>query len=398
MGSDAGPDTPFPTELSPQFSRSSKDKQLSQCNIAYHHLELPASHPTKSSLESSAVSKSVEVSQVLHTVPAGSDFEEDHALVSKHVKKLINKFEARDIGLSLEELSSRPLAGDADEMDVNGEPLSSNVDASVNDSNKDQGNDSFIGSSTLKEIQKLLAEAENIALTQFDPVPSFAPFQEVSDSSSVPIEKDGSEDSRLVKISPALQRVLSWDESLTRRNMQEDSSLMKTLNSRRRSLKWESSLAIDLPTKEETLEEMTRPTKQGAKEMSVVAKSIGRSEPEGCSSATVDKNLHALTAVTKSNANRESSIEKVLELQNPSATEPLGNITSDLGDFQHVLAKTSVEGDGIRESDDSSSIDSLAARVKSLLKNESPVLHATEILKSAEEEERKTRGKKQTTI
>ncbi|KAM7168495.1 centrosome-associated protein ALMS1 isoform 2-T3 [Macrochelys suwanniensis] len=399
MDSDAGPDTPLPAELSPQFSRSSKDKPLSQCSIAYHQLELPTPHPTKGSSESLAVSNSVGLSQILHTVPAGSDFEKGPTLVSKHVQKLINKFESRDIGLSLEKLSASPLAGDADEMDVSGESLSSNVDASVTDLNKGQGNDSFIGSNTLKEIQKLLAEAENIALTPFDPVPSVAPFQEVSDSSSVPIKKDGSEDSRLAKeISPALQRILSWDESLTGRSMQEDSSLMKTLNSRRRSLKWESSLAIDLPTKEEIVEETTRPTQQGAMEACGVAKSIGRSEPEGCSSATVDKNLPALMAVTKSNTSSESSIERVLELQNPSATEPLGSITSDLGDFQHALAKTktsvagSKEGDGIRESDDSSSVDSLAARVKSLLKNESPVLHATQILKSAEEEERKARA------
>ncbi|KAH1170097.1 hypothetical protein KIL84_001082 [Mauremys mutica] len=399
MGSDAGPDTPLSTELSPQLSRSSKDRPMSQCSIAYQQLELPAPHLTKGSSESSAVSKSVELSQMLHAVPADSDFEEGHTLVSKHVQKRIDKFESRDIGLSLEKLSASPLAGDADVMDVSGEPLSSNVDASVNYLNKDQGNDSFTGSNTLKEIQKLLAKAENIALTQFDPVPSVAPFQEVGHSLSVPIEKDGSEDSRLVKdISPALQRILSWDESLTRRSMQEDSSLMKTMNSRRHSLKWESSLAIDLPTKEEIVEEMTRPTQQGAMEVCGVAKSIGRSEPEGCSSATVDKNLPALMAVTKSNTSSESSIERVLELQNPSAMEPLGIITSDLGDFQHALAKTktsvagSKEGDGIRESDDSSSVDSLAARVKSLLKNESPVLHATQILKSAEEEERKARA------
>ncbi|XP_030419688.1 Alstrom syndrome protein 1 isoform X3 [Gopherus evgoodei] len=399
MGSDADPDTPLSTELSPQLSRSSKDRPMSQCSIAYQQLELPGPHPTKGSSESSAVSKSVELSQMLHAVPAGSDFEEGNTLVSKHVQKLIDKFESRDIGLNLEKLSASPFAGDADVMDVSGEPLSSNVDASVNYLNKDQGSDSFIGSNTLKEIQKLLAEAENIAPTQFDPVPSVTPFQEVSHSLSVPIEKDGSEDSRLLKdISPALQRILSWDESLTRRSMQEDSSLMKTMNSCRHSLKWESSLAIDLPTKEEIVEETTRPTQQGAMEVCGVAKSIGRSEPEGCSSATVDINLPALMAVTKSNTSSESSIERVLELQNPSAMEPLGSITSDLGDFQHALAKTksSVAGnkerDGNRESDDSSSVDSLAARVKSLLKNESPVLHATQILKSAEEEERKARA------
>ncbi|XP_075787145.1 centrosome-associated protein ALMS1 isoform X2 [Pelodiscus sinensis] len=387
--SDVGPFNPLPTDLSPLFSRSSKDKPLSQCNVAYHHSELPVPHLPKGSSESSTVSKSVELSQIMHAVPVDSDFERGHTPVSKHVQKLIDKFESRDIDLSLEKLSSSPLVGNADETHVSGEPVSLDVDASVN-LNRDQGNDSFIGSNTLKEIQKLLAEAENIAVTQLDPAPSIASLQ-VSNSSSVSIEKDGSEDSRLAKdISPALQRILSWDESLARRSIREDNSLLKTLNSRRCSLNWESCLAIDLPTKEKSVEEMTGPTHQGAMEVCGVAQSIGRSEPEGCSSGTINKNLPPLMTVTKSNTSSESSIEKILKLQN--LTEPLGSITNDLGDFQHTLAKTSVAGskeeDGIRESDDSSSVDSLAARVKSLLKNESPVLQATQILKSTEEKDR----------
>ncbi|XP_074848316.1 centrosome-associated protein ALMS1 [Carettochelys insculpta] len=391
MGSDIGPDPILPTELSPQFSRSSTDKPLSQCRItAHHHLELPISHPTKGNAESLSISKSFEPNQILCTVPGGFHCEEDCTLVSKHVQKLIDKFESRDFGCSLEKLSSSPLARSTDEVDISEEQVSSNVDTSVN-LNKDQGNDSFVGSSTLKEIQKLLKEAENIALTQFDPVPSIATFQEASNSSSLPVEKDGCEDSRLVKgVSPGLQRILSWDESLTRRSIQEDGSLIKT---RRPSLQWESSLPIDLPNKEKTVEEMTRPAQQGTREAYGVGKSIGRSEPEGCSSATVNKNLPAIISVTKSNMSSESSTGRILELQTPSATEPLGRITSDIGDFQHALAHTSVagskEGNGIQESDDSSSIDSLGARVKSLLKNESPVLHAAQILKSTEEEERK---------
>ncbi|XP_066488322.1 centrosome-associated protein ALMS1 [Tiliqua scincoides] len=46
----------------------------------------------------------------------------------------------------------------------------------------------------------------------------------------------------------------------------------------------------------------------------------------------------------------------------------------------------------VQESDNSSSLDSLAARVKTLLEDERPVLHAAQILQSAEEEEKKVRA------
>lgn len=76
-------------------------------------------------------------------------------------------------------------------------------------------------------------------------------------------------------------------------------------------------------------------------------------------------------------------------------SETLGSTTDVPGGFQSVLSKPSAAGSkagGVQESDGSSSADSLAARVKSLLRNGSPLMPATPILRSSDEEERKARG------
>ncbi|XP_025056485.1 Alstrom syndrome protein 1 [Alligator sinensis] len=399
MGSDGGPDTPVPIELSPQYSRSSKDKPLSQCSTAaYPQLQLLTPLPDEGSLKSSVAPRLVEPRQQLQAV--ASDFhsdEEDPMLVSKHVQELIDRCDSRDISSSLEKLSTSSLAEDIGEMEVKGELLSSNAVASENELNKDQGNNPFIGSSTLKEIQKLLAEAEKMTLSQFDPVPSLTPSREVTDPSPASIKKkDGVEDSQLVRDdSPALERLLSRDETLTRKSMQEDNSLMKTLHSCKDSLKSEGALAGNLPVSQETAERQTRPAEKIAGEDFRVAKPVGRSEPEGCSSATTDKNLLAPLAVMKSATSSESSIRKVFELEDPPTAAPLRTGATVLGDCQHGSSQASLagskEGDVIQGSDDSSSLDSLAARVRSLLKYKSPAIHATQILKSVEEDEKKAR-------
>ncbi|XP_059577406.1 centrosome-associated protein ALMS1 isoform X2 [Alligator mississippiensis] len=399
MGSDGGPDTPVPTELSPQYSRSSKDKPLSQCSTAaYPQLQLLTPLPDEGSLKSSVAPRLVEPRQQLQAV--ASDFhsdEEDPMLVSKHVQDLIDRCDSRDISSSLEKLSTSSLAEDIGEMEVKGELLSSNAVASENELNKDQGNDPFIESSTLKEIQKLLAEAEKMTLSQFDPVLSLTPSREVTDPSPASTKKkDGVEDSQLVRDhSPALERLLSRDETLTRKSMQEDNSLMKTLHSCKDSLKSEGALAGDLRVSQETAERQTKPAEKIAGEDFRVAKPVGRSEPEGCSSATTDKNLLAPLAVMKSATSSESSIRKVFELEDPPTAVPLRTGATVLRDCQHGSSQASLagskEGDVIQGSDDSSSLDSLAARVRSLLKYESPAIHATQILKSVEEEEKKAR-------
>ncbi|PKK31093.1 Alstrom syndrome protein 1 [Columba livia] len=85
-------------------------------------------------------------------------------------------------------------------------------------------------------------------------------------------------------------------------------------------------------------------------------------------------------------------VKKLLE--NPPSSEPLGSVTNVMGGFQSTLSKASVAGSkagDTRQSDDSSSGDSLAARVKNL-RNGLSAVHATQLQKSVDEEERKARA------
>uniref|UniRef100_A0A8B9PCI1 ALMS motif domain-containing protein n=1 Tax=Apteryx owenii TaxID=8824 RepID=A0A8B9PCI1_APTOW len=390
VGSEVGPDILLPSELSPCFSRSSGDRPVSQCSISCHQQKLTASHYGESRAEYLAVSRLAEPNRQLQTVsPDRCSDGESPMLAAKCVQDLVAKNESKDANSSLQRWPAGSLAEVKKEMEVEIGSQPSSVGTSGNERNKDQESGSLIGSDALKEIRKLLAEAEDIAGSWCDPVASTASSRETVDSSPVLIKKEsGPKDSKVVKDNiPEFRRILSWDEAMTRRSMQEEGSVIKSLNSYQGSMRWGSSLGVNLHSSEEMMKEMTKEVRAG--------KSVGRSEPEGCSSATTDRNAPAFVAVAQSSASSELSSEKTSELVNPSPSEPLGCISEALGSFQSTLAKASVAGSkegGIQENDNSSSGDSLAAHVKNLLRNGSPVTHAKQILRSAEEEERKARA------
>ncbi|XP_068799924.1 centrosome-associated protein ALMS1 isoform X4 [Struthio camelus] len=390
MGSEVGSAILLPSELSPCFSRSSGDRPVSQCNISCHQQELTASHCVESRAEDSAVSKLAEPNQQLQTVSLDCCSDgKSPMLAAKHVRDLVAKNESKEVNSSLQRWPAGCLAGVKNEMEVVIGSQPSSVGTSVNERNKDQESDSLIGSDALKEIRKLLAEAEDIAGSWCDPIISTASSRETVDSSPVLIEKeDDPKDSRIVKDNvPEFRRLLSWDEATTRRSMQEEGSVIKALNSYHGSMRWGSSLDVAVHNSEKMMQEMTKEFRTG--------KSVGRSEPEGCSSATTDRNVPAFVTA-QSNASNEVSTGNTPELVNPSPSEPLGCISDALGDFQSVLAKeASVAGSkegGVGENDNSSSGDSLAARVRNLLRSGSPAIRATQTLRSAEEEERKARA------
>ncbi|NXE44976.1 ALMS1 protein, partial [Casuarius casuarius] len=389
-GSEVGSDILLLSELSPCFSRSSGDRPVSQCSVSCHQQELTASRCVESRAEYLAVSKLAEPNQHLQTVsPDHCSDVESPMLAAKRVQDLVAKNESKDGNSSLQRWPAGSLAGVKKEMEVEIGSQPSSVGTSGNERNKDQESDFLIGSDALKEIRKLLAEAEDIAGSWGDPIIAMASSRETVDSSPVLIKKeDGPKDSRVAKDSvPEFRRILSWDEAMTRRSMQEEGSVIKSLNSYHGDMRWGSSLDVNLQSSEEMMKEVTKEFRTG--------KSVGRSEPEGCSSATTDRNAPAFVAVAQSNASSEVSSEKTSEPVNPSPSEPPGCITGALGSFQSALAKASVAGSkegGIQENDNSSSGDSLAARVKNLLRNGSPVTHAKQILRSAEEEERKARA------
>ncbi|NXA31286.1 ALMS1 protein, partial [Eudromia elegans] len=386
MGSEAGSDVLLPSELSPCFSRSSGDRPVSQCSVSCHQQELAASRHVVSRAECLTVSKLADPDQQLQTVSPDCS---SHAETAKCVQDMEAKNEAKDADSSLQRWPAASLSGVRKEMEVEMGSQPSSVGTSGRESNKDPENDSLIGSDALKEIRRLLAQAEDIAGSWCDPVVSSASSRETVDSSPVLIKKeDILKDSRVAKDNvPEFRRVSSWDEAMTQRHLQEEGSVVKCLNSYQGSVRWGSSLGVNLHSSEEVVKEMTKEFK--------TRKSVGRSEPEGCSSATTDRNAPAFVPLAQSNASSELSSGKTSELVNPSPPEPLGCITDAMGSFPSALAKASVAGSsegGIQETDNSSSGDSLAARVKNLLRNGSPVTRAKPMLRSVEEEERKARA------
>ncbi|XP_074899804.1 centrosome-associated protein ALMS1 isoform X3 [Buteo buteo] len=387
MNSEVGSDILSPCELSPRFSRSFGDKPVSQCSMSCHQLEKTALLSTRQEAECSAVSKLTEPNWQLQTVSPDCPSDRESPMpVAKSVQDLLAKNESKDVNSSPQRWTDSSLAEVKNEMEGDRGSQTSSVGSKRS---KGQESDSSIGSDALQEIHKLLAEVEGIADRWCDPISSTASSRETGKSSPVLIRKeDGPEDCRLVKdIVPHHQRILSWDETMTQRSMQEEGSVIKPLNSNTGNLRWENSFEVNLCNIEEMMKEMTKELRTG--------KSVGRSEPEGCSSVTTDRNQPGFVALTQSSGSSEVSSGRASELGNPSSSEPLRSVTDVAGGFQSMWSKASVAGSkagGMQESDDSSSGDSLAARVKNLLRNGSPVIHTTQILKSADEEEKKARA------
>ncbi|NXE09006.1 ALMS1 protein, partial [Lophotis ruficrista] len=368
-------------ELSPGFSGSFGDKPVSQCGMSCHQLERASPLCTHWEAERSA-----EPSQPLRTVSPGCRSDRGSPMpVARSVRDLLAKNESKDVNSSPQRWTVGSLSGVKNEVEVDRGSHTSSVGSKIN-----QGRESgsLIGSGVLQEINKLLAEAEDIAGRWRDRISSTASSGETGESLPVLSRKeDDSEGSRLVKDSVAgFQKMLSGDDTMTRKRMREE-SVAKPLHYNTGNLRWENSLEVNLRNSEETVKEMSKEFRTG--------RSVGRSEPEGCSSATADRNQPGFVALAQSNGSSEVSTGGTSESGNPSSSEPPGSVTDVPGGSQSTLSKSSVTGSkagGMRESDDSSSGDSLAARVKNLLRSGLPGVQATPILKSTDEEERKARA------
>ncbi|NXV14038.1 ALMS1 protein, partial [Cepphus grylle] len=361
MNSEVGADILSPCELSPRFSRSFGDKPLSQCKMSCHQLEITAPLSTQWEAECSAVSRLAEPNHQQQTAgsPGCCYDRESPMLVTKSVQDLLAKKESKDIISSLQRWTAGSLAGVKNEMEVDRGSQTSSVGSKRN---KGQESDSLIGSGALREIHELLAE--DIAVSQCDPIFSTAASRETGKSSPALMRKeDGPKDSTLVKDSvPHFQKVCSWDETMTQRSMREEGVVIKPLKYTTCDLRWENSYEFDLRNSEEMMKEMTKEFRTG--------KSVGRSEPEGCSSVTTDRNQTGFVGLAQSNGSSEVSAGRTSELGNSSSSEHLGSVTNVPAGFQGMLSKASVAGSragGLQESDDSSSGDSLAARIRDLL-------------------------------
>ncbi|KAM6076224.1 centrosome-associated protein ALMS1 isoform 3-T3 [Chlamydotis macqueenii] len=363
-------------DLSPGFSGSFGDKPVSQCSMSCHQLERTSPLSTHWEAERSA-----EPNQPLQTVSPG--FRSDRGsptLVARSVQDLLAKNQSKDVNSSPQRWAVGSLSGVKNEVEVDRGSHTSSVGSKLN---KGQESGSLIGSGALQEINKLLAEAE-----WCDRISSTASSGETGESLPVLSRKeDDPEGSRLVKDSVAgFQKILSGDYTMTRKRVQEEESVAKPLHYNTGNLRWENSFEVSLRNSEEMMKETSKEFRTG--------KSVGRSEPEGCSSATTDRNQPGFVGLAQSSGSSEVSTGGASELGNPSS-EPPGSATDVPAGSQSTLSKSSVAGSkagGMRESDDSSSGDSLAAAVKNLLRSGLPGVQATQILKSADEEERKARA------
>ncbi|XP_061207970.1 centrosome-associated protein ALMS1-like [Neopsephotus bourkii] len=350
-------DTLSPHELSPCFSGSLGDNPVSQCSGSCHHLETTAPEA-----ESSAVSKAAEAKQELQSVsPHCHADRESPSLAAKSIQDLLAKNEPKDANSSPQRWAAGALAAVRGEVEADRGSQTSSVG---NKRNKDQEGCPLMGSAAFQEIRKLLAEAEDIAGRWSEPVFSIASCRETGESSPVLNRKeDGSEDSRIGKDRiPEFHKILSQDEAVTQRSSQEEGLVINPLHYNTCRLRWENNFDASLHSSEEAMKEMTTMLKTG--------KSVGRSEPEGCSSVTTDRNQPGFVGLAQSSGSSEDSTGTTPESGNPSSSEPPGSVTDAPGGFQSTLSNAGVAGSkagGTRGSEDSSSGDSLAARVRNLL-------------------------------
>lgn len=299
--------------------------------------------------------------------------------------------------------------------------------------------ESFLGSKVPEESQELPAEV--------DVGPSSGKFRSLlSLSSSGSLKHIDSGDfsggrGSIGRNAPGIRQGWSWDGSVAKEGITG-------------SLRWEGLPMVGFCHKEPLVAPEPRPEFRKANEDRRTTKPLTRSDPEGCprsaasvpvpTSRSVDihasrsPNLNEIRAVSeagtlddvsellggfprveeKGKETRPKGTGSSHESANSSSVDSLGARVKELLRYERPAirrAERAEERDGsgpkepssvsapgsafsrgeigARGSDNGSSLDSLAVRVKTLLEVEQPVLHATQILQSVKEEEEKARGK-----
>ncbi|XP_042324977.1 Alstrom syndrome protein 1 isoform X2 [Sceloporus undulatus] len=361
-GSHTGSDSPLPTELPSQPSGD----LLGQSRTVCRQLQLcaPPQPLSGDTSKSPAALPSAELSQVIPEVPSDSHSEEERA--PECVKSLADINDPKELGVSKEKPFCGSVAQENAEKGMTGETTSLCVDS------EGERDYSFIGSETLKEIEKLLAESESRTSGRNFNTSSFVSSStELGSSLKQMKDMDASVGSGPVKGSyPGIQRMWSWDETLNGQNVQEDNTRAKTLSLSGR-LKWEGFRAVDIGSQKQVVPEKLKPTCEAVAEENKGVKPITRSEPEGCNSVVVNKSLPVSgNSAAKSNLSNPRDLK---EFQATSSVKP----SNTLENVQQVLEKTKGGSNKEMSSSHSSSVDSLGMKVKTLLRYEPPVLHST---------------------
>ncbi|XP_004398753.1 PREDICTED: Alstrom syndrome protein 1 [Odobenus rosmarus divergens] len=358
-------------------------------NIFYQK-NFPDRHITQDALMFSRGVGQVDQITGLSTVTPGTYSHEKQKLVSDRVQMLIDNLDSSNSSVIS---NSVPLSSQVDGRVVISKPESSGFE----DVGSEENQDTSSGSKTLREIRTLLMEAENIALKRCNFPAPLVPFRDVSDISFIqskkvvcfkePLTADESN-------GDLPQRQPFTEESPSNKCIQKDISTQTNLKCQRGIENWEfiSSTTVRSPLQE--AESKARVTVDETLRQYRADKSVMRSEPEGYSGTTGNKIVIPMMTIIKSDSSSDASSCS----WDSNSLESVSDVLLNL--IPYASPKTSLtdsreEEEAVLESDDAggSSVDSLAAHVRNLLKCESSLNHAKQILRNAEEEECRVRAR-----
>ncbi|PIO31817.1 hypothetical protein AB205_0014320, partial [Aquarana catesbeiana] len=359
MGSEAGPGSPLPTELSPQFSsRCTNDRPISQDDTATRGIRGDQEVYSVQALdgERRQVSSDTEelndlgaTRQVLHDIQEVAD---DSTLV----EQVIEQFE-----------SAGPEVGQANLEHLE---LGSFSSSWKKPHHMDSTNDSFVGSKTLKEIRKLLAEADDVKLdrttSDFNPKSSLRDPSITSPAVSQSFRdslKSGASNSRSASPLELQLNNLSWDTSFN--SSVTSDNLLYNRSSAKADLHWKDPIAGFSQVGDSFyLKDISKDGLHLPAPFSL--HKHGRSEPEGSSEATAIRMGPASVLL------QDSRVRRTVDLREEGlrSEQLLSSVTRAVGGLKQVLDVTGSSNlRSTGEESNASSGDTLAAQVKSLLKN-----------------------------
>ncbi|GAB1291009.1 Alstrom syndrome protein 1 homolog [Apodemus speciosus] len=373
----------LPVLLSGSYSHREKSD-------SFYPQKLPDTHLTEVDLKvSGSLGQADQISGLPTVSPGTYSHSEQCQLISEHVQELIDNLNSSEsCCLSVD---SMPLNSQIDDGVIICKPESlgfANIGC-------EEIQDIDHGSKTLKEIQTLLMEAENMALKRCNFSAPLVPFRDVNDVSFIQSKKVVCFNERSTT-DVCTQRESFVEEVPHIEYVQKDIGTQTNLKYQRGVGNWEfvSSATFRSPlqkaegTAKVAFDETFRQYK--------AARSVMRSEPEGCSTGIGNKIIIPMMTIIKSDSSTDVS-DGCCSWDNnlPESLESVSDVF--LNFFPYTSPKTSItdsrEEEGLSESEDGyGSADSLAAHVKYLLQCESSLNQAKQILKNAEEEEYRVRA------
>uniref|UniRef100_A0A8C6IK50 ALMS1, centrosome and basal body associated n=1 Tax=Mus spicilegus TaxID=10103 RepID=A0A8C6IK50_MUSSI len=356
---------------------------------SFYPQELPDGHLTEVDLKvSSGLGQADQISGLPTGIPGTYSHSEKHQLISEHVQELMDNLNSSES--SCLSVDSMPLNSQIDDGVIICKPES----LGFANAGCEEMQNIDRGSKTLKEIQTLLMEAENMALKRCNFSVPLVPFRDVNDVSFIRSKKVVCfKESSTTDV--CTQRESFVEEVPHIEYVQKDIGTQTNLKYQRGVGNWEfiSSATFRSPLQE--AEGTARMAYDETFRQYKAARSVMRSEPEGCSTGIGNKMIIPMMTIIKSDSSSDVS-DGCCSWDNnlPESLESVSDVF--LNFFPYTSPKTSItdsrEEEWLSESEDGyGSTDSLAAHVKYLLQCETSLNQAKQILKNAEEEEYRVR-------